>query len=1542
MHQDGRVPTQDQEEIKIASVPGQSLTGHLANVGEVTVLSRKELNENPYKRESTANFLASGHCYSLLAIPIRNRKEDLAGLFTLLNKKNRDGLVAQDECFGIRDRELAENLAGKLSLLIENLREFELIRRMMHELSGSNSIEQSLQIILSFSQMLTHADRGDLALWSQTRGDLVIAGATHSHERTVPKWEIAPRSGVIYRCWEMARDKEHADIIIDDVTQIEGYHSCDLRTASELAVTIPVGRRPIGVLNVESYEKNWFDQRDARALQVLAEHAGLAIPAARQPVDRLSYVIAPDRRLVLEFLRSVLQMYRLDGGVVFAMDRKRNMLHGVANVPELSTHADLELEFTLDSENVIPSILRSREYRRFEHASDFAKHDATCLERLQITGTVGCIPVMKGEEPIGVFQVWSKAASRRFSTSEEVLTPISQILAGLMTCELSREQFELLSKELESVRDDNSGSEFARGHYRRIGLLGVVAAQFARGRLYQFQESDKRFSWLYSFGHRDRFAVFREERDVLLSESAYAHDLAGRSTADRSACVYDPNDPTFFGANDSLCLDLGKNRDLPWAVVPIFAGGKLVGQFAADNRVRTVSIDQQRLDTLTALGLSLGNALELARRHPAEELRASLLRNIPLVSWKKDREGCFTEVNELFWLCLPEAKRAEIGDRAALIGMSDADIFPDEAVQRFRRGDEIAMKEGQYEDSGEPFPGFATDTVHVFKRALYNENYEVVGTEGFFFDVTRDRYRRLFDLAPFGFFETDSGGRFVHANRAFVELLQTNLAALVGKHVNSFVREETKNSVTSFFSDLVKRPYLAKTSKSITLVCPSEKECNETTTVPVTIECRPLQDSRNNITGTLAVAKSLLTKDRFEATLRDPTPHYLEYIKQSSLPVFCKDTKGVITYANKPFAEDAGVDDPADLIGVETRHLVTEENYDVYKRGDDAALAGNVYAETEVHESEIRSAYEVEVLKFPLKDSSGEIIGLQGVFWDVQTHASAVAELEQAFARAVRGLVDVFENALEGIYQSTPEGTFKLANQAMADILGYDSVEELRDVDIPTKVYLPGTRRQFLDQMKEQGEVRGLVSQVLKKNGERIWISESAREVTPTDGNSYYEGTILDVTDRQRRELQVASWKKSLDEMRDVSIPYFQFEAETTKTLEALLGDFIKRTEATNKNRGGAIAIYASSRLPDLEAIAFELKFSAGEGAYRHKLFEKFNLRRDDIPTRDSPGIEEITAAELRHVILPDPDVSRPRVFVATLTPSRWSVMICDIQSDQQLVEAFLSEFAHSLAAGERIRELRYFYEDLRHSLSNPIQGLLNRLGTLREDALEESNLASKDVLDWHNAALDEVDELSQMLGKLASATRKLGRFSFDRTTKELSGLHAVIFRAAKQYENKAERRGIAIKIHESVGELPPVYCDRERLRHLFANLIENAVKYSHSNRDIDIDGQTIDDAQGNATHVEIYVRDFGLGIPESDYEKIFEEGYQVPIRDQVRTIGGTGMGLYFVKDIVNAHSGKIKVTCVIPEHKRIRSDLTLEQKLQGCDVSFTVTLPIK
>ncbi|MEG4488546.1 adenylate/guanylate cyclase domain-containing protein [Microcoleus sp. D2_18a_B4] len=162
------------------------------------------------------------------------------------------------------------------------------------------------------------------------------------------------------------------------------------------------------------------------------------------------------------------------------------------------------------------------------------------------------------------------------------------------------------------------------------------------------------------------------------------------------------------------------------------------------------------------------------------------------------------------------------------------------------------------------------------------------------------------------------------------------------------------------------------------------------------------------------------------------------------------------------------------------------------------------------------------VLVFFKISSCGKDARFIDVFNAVGTQLGSLIQRKQAeelLRIAQEKYHSIVENAMEGIFQSTPSGVYISANPALAKLYGYDSPEELMSEinNIAQQLYVDQERRlEFVAAMDAENAVSGFESMVCRKDGRRIWVSENVRAVRDSKGELlYYEGTVSDITERK-------------------------------------------------------------------------------------------------------------------------------------------------------------------------------------------------------------------------------------------------------------------------------------------------------------------------------------------------------------------------------------------------------------------------------------------
>ena len=348
----------------------------------------------------------------------------------------------------------------------------------------------------------------------------------------------------------------------------------------------------------------------------------------------------------------------------------------------------------------------------------------------------------------------------------------------------------------------------------------------------------------------------------------------------------------------------------------------------------------------------------------------------------------------------------------------------------------------------------------------------------------------------------------------------------------------------------------------------------------VNVAKTPLRDARNRICGVHCIFRDVTAQLRNERELdlrRDLLGAFLQSIPDH---VYFKDRDSRFILCSKELSDKFGLESPEeakgktdfDFFSFEHAQAAFEDEQSIVKTGK--PIIGKREFE------ELRDGRKSFVLtsKMPFR-SGNEIIGTFGISRDITSMVEKQQELDQARKK----YQEIFDKAMEGIFQTTPDGRYKEANPALARIYGYTSADELLNevTDIAKQLYVDqDRRRKFQGLMDKDGEVHGFESQIYRHDGQKIWIAETARTVRDREGRIlYYEGIVEDISERKRAEEALKEAREVAEEstrLKSIFLANMSHEIRTPMNGIIGMAGLLRRTKLNEKQLHFAVTIEES------------------------------------------------------------------------------------------------------------------------------------------------------------------------------------------------------------------------------------------------------------------------------------------------------------------------------------------------------------------------------
>jgi two-component system NtrC family sensor kinase len=514
--------------------------------------------------------------------------------------------------------------------------------------------------------------------------------------------------------------------------------------------------------------------------------------------------------------------------------------------------------------------------------------------------------------------------------------------------------------------------------------------------------------------------------------------------------------------------------------------------------------------------------------------------------------------------------------------------------------------------------------------------------------------------------------------------------------------------------------------------------------------------------------------------------------------------------------------------------------------------------------------------EIPFKNAAGTLSKLS-IYHDI----SKEKKQEEMLRASEEEFKNLFEHVASGVFISSKEGKFLNANQALLDMLGYDSKEEFLNIDLPQDLYVrPEDRRTFQEMMERDGRVIDYEVEFKRKDGSTIPILLTGHARYDQQGHIIgYEGLNVDLTQRKLMEKEL---REAYDFMNKIvqSSP----NAITATDMKGNILIYNQGAEETLGYRASDVIGKMNIRKIYPEGVARKvmqmLRSDKSGEVGRLNSYPMVYVRRDG----------EVVEGNLSAAIIYDAkgnEIASVGSFV-------------DLR-DRLQMERALRDTQEQLLQSEKLAAMGRLTSQIAHELNNPLYGIMNTLELLKTEVPADNK--RRKILDM---ALSETIRLSDLLRKMLSFSKP------DQEERHPVDINSVLDEILLLHEKQLKENDINIAVTFAEG-LNLVNASKNQLRQVFLNMVANA-------RDAMPDGGTLSVVTGGDTDkINVEISDTGTGIREEHLDKIFDSFFTTK-----GEIKGVGLGLSVCYGFIKDHGGDIEVKSQVGE-----------------GTAFTITLPV-
>jgi len=435
---------------------------------------------------------------------------------------------------------------------------------------------------------------------------------------------------------------------------------------------------------------------------------------------------------------------------------------------------------------------------------------------------------------------------------------------------------------------------------------------------------------------------------------------------------------------------------------------------------------------------------------------------------------------------------------------------------------------------------------------------------------SEQRFEAFMDHSPTLCFIKDDLGRMLFINRVMAKAFGVSVEEMVGKNDFDWLPPETARAVMEYDRSILESN---RACKQVEMITTGDGRTHEWLVVKFPIVS---PDGRKYLGG---IGVDVREQRKTERALKLSESTFRELFHDAPVAYHEMDTDGRLRLVNKTELAMVGYI-AEEMIGRRVWEFMVGDDFGDYiaRRLRSGAEIGEPY------QGQFRrkdgSVFPVLVRDSLIRDSTGGVYGLRSTMQDI----SELKQTEASLRAAEENYRKIFENAIEGIFQISPDGHFLNANPALAAILGYPSPAELlaEVSDIGRQIYVqPARWAEFCSVMERSASVAEFECEMRCRNGSVIWVSKHARPVCNPDGKVvYYEGALENVTTRRQAEAAMSEARDSALESARLKTEFLANMSHEIRTpMNGIIGmtGLLLDTELSARQRDFAETIVDSS-----------------------------------------------------------------------------------------------------------------------------------------------------------------------------------------------------------------------------------------------------------------------------------------------------------------------------------------------------------------------------